>query len=63
MNFTEKKIVAKVERILYPKADAFAEGLQFYILRTDLGVVKGKISHVPKQGERLNLEGQWQVSK
>jgi exodeoxyribonuclease V alpha subunit len=63
MNFTDKKIVVKVERILYPKPDALVEGSSFYILRTDLGVVKGKLSHIPKQGERLNLEGNWQVSK
>lgn len=58
-----EKITAKVERILYPKADALVEGAAFYILRTDLGVVKGKVSHIPKAGERLTLEGEWQVSK
>lgn len=64
MDFSEKKIVAKVDRILYPKPDAIAqEGSQFFILRTDLGVVKGKLSHVPKQGERLTLEGEWKISK
>lgn len=63
MNFTEKKIVAKVERIIYPKSDALVDGQTFYILRTDLGTVKGKLGHIPAIGERFNLEGKWEVSK
>lgn len=64
MNFTDnKKIVAKVERVVYPKPEAYVEGPCFYILRTDVGSVKGKLNHVPAIGERFNLEGKWEVSK
>lgn len=63
MNFTDKKIVAKVERIVYPKPDAYVEGPCFYIIRTDVGTIKGKLNHVPQVGEKFNLEGKWEVSK
>jgi exodeoxyribonuclease V alpha subunit len=63
MNFTDKKIVAKVERVVYPKPEAYVDGPCFYILRTDVGSVKGKLNHVPAIGERFNLEGKWEVSK
>lgn len=63
MNFQDKKITAKVERILYPRADALVESIStFYILRCDVGTVKGKLSHIPKTDECLTLEGKWEVS-
>lgn len=64
MNFQDKKITVKVERILFPKADALVEAVTaFYIIRCDVGTVKGKLSHIPKQNECLTLEGKWEVSK
>lgn len=63
MNFQDKKITAKVERIMYPKADALVDGVTaFYIVRCDIGTVKGKLSHIPKAGECLTLDGKWEVS-
>lgn len=63
MNFQDKKITAKVEKILYPKADAQVEDIStFYIIACDIGTVKGKLSHIPKQGECLTLEGKWALS-
>lgn len=63
MDFTGKKISAKVERIVYPKPDAYVDGQSFYILRTDVGTCKGRLSHVPAIGERFNFDGKWEVSK
>ena len=63
MNFTDKKVVAKVERVMYPKPEAYVDGPCFYILRTDVGVCKGKLGRVPAVGERFNLDGKWEVSK
>ena len=63
MNFTDKKVVAKVERVMYPKPEAYVDGPCFYILRTDMGVCKGKLGRVPAVGERFNLDGKWEVSK
>lgn len=63
MNFQDKKITAKVERIMYPKADALVEAVStFYILRCDVGTVKGKLAHIPKTDECLTLEGKWEIS-
>jgi len=63
MNFQDKKITAKVERIMYPRPDALVEAVSsFYILRCDVGTVKGKLSHIPKTDECLTLEGKWEVS-
>lgn len=63
MNFQDKKITARVEKILYPRADALVDSVQsFYIVRCDVGVVKGKLSHIPKTDECLTLEGKWEVS-
>lgn len=63
MNFTENKICAKVERVVFPKPEAYADGPCFYILRTDVGTCKGRISHVPAVGERFIFDGKWEVSK
>ena len=63
MNFQDKQITARVEKILYPRPEALVDSvLAFYILRCDVGVVKGKLSHIPKLDERLTLEGKWEVS-
>lgn len=63
MNFQDKKITAKVEKILFPRPDALVEAVSaFYILRCDVGTVKGKLSHIPKTDECLSLEGKWEVS-
>lgn len=60
-------ITAKVARIRYPKPDSEPQDgdaqSQFYILSCDVGVVKGKLNHRPKNGEALSLEGCWEVSK
>lgn len=62
-NFQDKKITARVEKILYPRADNLVEGKNdFYILRCDVGTVKGKLTHIPKEDECLTLEGKWTVS-
>ena len=58
-----EKIVVKVERILYPKPEGFIEGTCFYIMKCDLCTVKGKLGHIPSVGERIELEGKWEVSK
>lgn len=63
MNFTENKISAKVERVVFPKPEAYADGPCFYILRTDVGTCKGRLSHVPAVGERFIFDGKWEVSK
>lgn len=63
MNFTENKICAKVERVVFPKPEAYADGPCFYILRTDVGTCKGRLSHVPAVGERFIFDGKWEVSK
>ena len=63
MNTQDRKITAKVERIMFPKEDARFEAVStFYILRCDVGTVKGKLSHIPKEDECLTLEGKWEVS-
>lgn len=48
----------KVERVAYPK-----EGMdgEWYILVTDQGTVKGKLSWRPLPEERLALNGKWDV--
>ena len=64
MNNAPTKIVARVERVLYPKdPDAIIEGSStFYIIKCDVGTVKGKLSHYPKVDECLTLDGRWGVS-
>mgnify|MGYP003293842994 CR=1 FL=1 len=57
-------VVVKVERVLYPKPDALTPDVScFYIIHCDVGTVKGKLSHVPVTGERLKLDGKWELSK
>lgn len=63
MNFDDRKVVAKVERVLYPKPDAYADGPCFCIIRTDIGTVKGRLGRIPAAGERFTLDGKWEVSK
>ena len=64
MNNAPTKIVARVERVLFPKnEDAVIEGNSaFYIVKCDIGTVKGKLSHFPKVDECLTLDGRWGVS-
>lgn len=63
MNTSPSKITARVERVLYPKDDSTIEsGASFYIIKCDVGTVKGKLSHYPKVDECLTLEGRWGVS-
>lgn len=61
MNFQDRKITARVEKVVYPK-DALDGTPSFYIIRCDVGTVMGKLAHVPKKDERLTLEGKWEVS-
>lgn len=61
------EICAKVEAVIHPKADALAS-LQggertFYIIKCDVGTVKGYLTHAPKKGEEFRLDGSWQISK
>lgn len=62
-SWTDTQITAIVEDIRFPKTDPETPGEQFYILRTDLGTVKGRLSHRPRKGEALQLEGKWEPSK
>jgi len=48
----------KIERIAYPKEGQESE---WYILVTDQGTVKGKLSFRPIPGEQLALNGSWDV--
>lgn len=68
--YEEKRISAKVERILYPREVNEFEVKNistFYILKVELNgrneVAKGKMSNMPKQGERFCFEGKWEVSR
>lgn len=68
--YEEKRISAKVERILYPREVNEFEVKNistFYILRVELNgrneVAKGKMSNMPRQGERFCFEGKWEVSR
>lgn len=66
MNYRETKITVKVDRILYPRnvsADEVRNVPTFYILKTNLGTVKGKLSAAPEENEAFVLEGKWEVSK
>lgn len=66
MNYRETKITVKVDRILYPRnvsADEVRGIPTFYIIRTNLGTVKGKLSAAPEENEAFVLEGKWEVSK
>lgn len=59
-----QKISVRVERVVYPKVDEDLGGAAaFHIFRTDAGTCKGKLSHRPKPGEVLELDGAWGVSK
>lgn len=51
-----------VDRKLHPKSDDI-EPVQWYILMTDHGVVKGTVQWLPKKGERLKLQGRWGTYK
>ena len=68
--YEEKRISAKVDRILYPREVNEFEVKNistFYILRVELNgrneVAKGKMSNMPRQGERFCFEGKWEVSR
>ena len=67
MTTAKTRITAKVERIVFPKPAAIAEeGFNpqcFYIVKCDVGTCKGRLSHVPKAGESLTLDGAWEVSR
>lgn len=54
-------IKCKVEKIVYPRDTDLPSGLQFYIIKTDLGTVKGKLSWTPKNEERLSLFGFYKI--
>ncbi len=56
-------IKVKVERILFPKTDDPVKGMQFCIIKTNLGVVKGQLSWRPEVDERVALVGAWKTSK
>lgn len=61
------EITAKVESVVFPKADALSslqdDARHFYIVKCDIGTIKGFLSHVPKRGESLRLDGSWSISK
>lgn len=68
--YDERKISAKVERILHPREVNEFEVKNvptFYILKVELNgrneVAKGKMSNMPRQGERFSFEGKWEVSR
>ena len=66
MTYTERQVCAKIDRILYPKdidPIEYKNVLTFYIVRTNIGTVKGKLSNPPQIGETYNLEGKWEESK
>ena len=64
MTTRRQKISVRVERVVYPKTDEDLGGAAaFHIFRTDAGTCKGKLSHRPKPGEVLELDGSWGVSK
>ena len=64
MTTRRQKISVRVERVVYPKVDEDLGGaFAFHIFRTDAGTCKGKLSHRPKPGEVLELDGSWCVSK
>jgi hypothetical protein len=50
-----------VNRVAYPNATAEAES--WYILITDHGACKGKMSWRPQENEQLILDGEWAVYK
>lgn len=65
MNYQEKKIVVKIDRVLYPKNIVAADVKNvptFYILKTNLGTAKGRLSNLPQTNETYTLEGKWEVS-
>ena len=55
---TEK---CKVVKIVYPKGSEVPQGMQFYIINTDIGTIKGKLSWMPLPEERLSLFGAWKT--
>lgn len=61
------EISAKVESVVFPKADATPpsqdNSRRFYIVKCDIGTVKGFLSHTPKRGETFLLDGSWAISK
>ena len=66
MNYQEKKITAKVDRVVYPRdiVPSEVKGIPtFYILKTNLGTVKGKLSNFPQTNETFVLDGKWEVSR
>lgn len=65
MNNQPCKITATVERVRWPKdaTEPAANAKQFYILATSAGVAKGCLTHRPRSGEALVLDGRWEVSK
>lgn len=58
----ERNLAATVERIRFPKEED-APAASFYIIKTDIGTVKGRLSHRPRRNETLLLDGSWTVSK
>ena len=65
MNNQPCKITATVERVRWPKdaPESAVNAKQFYILATSAGVAKGCLTHRPRSGEALVLDGRWEVSK
>jgi hypothetical protein len=51
------KLIIKVEKILFPKTEPSGEA--WYILSTDMGIIKGKIPWHPSVDEELELEGKY----
>ena len=68
--YDEKKISAKIERVVYPR-DVIPSEVKnvptFYIIKVDLNghmeTVKGKMSNFPQPGEMFSFEGKWEVSR
>lgn len=75
MTTNRTQITAAVERVVFPKPDtdtapASPDGTalpgrtpRFFILKCDVGTVKGRLDHTPKPGESLVLDGAWEVSR
>lgn len=60
---SNESLQCRVEKVVFPKDDQVPEGQQFYIIKTSIGTVKGKLTWKPVPEERLILSGKWEASK
>ncbi len=67
VDFKQKEVVCKVDRVVYPRDEENPSVRQFRIIKTDVGTVKGQITWRPQTGERLRLTARgdrdgWHIS-